>query len=97
MATLCKELTHCAGSFAGTLGLAFQIRDDMLDVIGTQEEMGKGVGTDENKNTFVKLYGLEKCEELVQRYTNAAIDQLSHFDSNEYMTALAKSLTDRKV
>ena len=43
---------------------------DMLDAIGTQEEMGKGVGTDETKNTFVRLYGLEKCEELVQKYTH---------------------------
>lgn len=92
-----EDQIAAAGSFAGTLGLAFQIRDDMLDVIGTQEEMGKGVGTDENKNTFVKLYGLEKCEELVQRYTNAALDQLKHFDDHEYMAALAKSLTDRTV
>ena len=69
----------------------------MLDVIGTAEEMGKGVGTDEDKNTFVRLYGLEKCEELVQKYTNAAIDMLDIFDDNEYMVALAKSLTDRRV
>ena len=83
--------------FAEALGLAFQIRDDMLDVIGTQEEMGKGVGTDETKNTFVKLYGLEKCEELVQKYTREAIDALDVFEDNQYMTDLAKSLTDRRV
>ena len=88
---------QAAASFAGLLGLAFQIRDDMLDVIGTAEEMGKGVGTDETKNTFVRLYGLQKCEELVQRYTNMAIDALSAFDDADYMTALAKSLTDRRV
>ena len=88
---------EAAATFAGALGMAFQIRDDMLDVIGTQEEMGKGVGTDESKNTFVKLYGLGKCEELVQRYTAVAIDALSVFDDNTYMTALAKSLTDRRV
>ena len=86
-----------AGTFAGALGMAFQIRDDMLDVIGTQEEMGKGVGTDANKNTFVRLYGLEKCEELVQRYTAIAIDALSAFEDTAYMTDLAKSLTDRTV
>ncbi len=83
--------------FAGALGLAFQIRDDMLDQIGTTEEMGKCVGTDEAKNTFVRIYGLEKCEELVHRYTNAAIDALSVFDDTEYMIALAKSLTDRRI
>lgn len=88
---------QAAASFAGLLGLAFQIRDDMLDVIGTAEEMGKGVGTDAQKNTFVRLYGLEKCEELVQKYTNAAISMLDIFDNREYMVGLAKSLTDRRV
>ena len=86
-----------AADFAANLGLAFQIRDDMLDVIGTQEEMGKGVGTDETKNTFVRLYGLESCEELVQKYTNAAIEALDAFENTEFMVALAKSLTDRRV
>lgn len=91
------ERLTAAGNFAGLLGLAFQIRDDMLDVIGTQEEMGKGVGTDEAKNTFVRLYGLEKCEQLVQEYTDSAIEQLQDFEDSEYMIALARSLTDRKV
>ena len=91
-----KQLT-AAIKFANDLGLAFQIRDDMLDVIGTREEMGKGVGTDETKNTFVKLYGLEKCEELVQKYTSAAIEALNTFEDNSYMIELARSLTDRRV
>lgn len=86
-----------AAQFAAGLGLAFQIRDDMLDVIGTQEEMGKGVGTDAVKNTFVRLYGLEKCEMLVQKYTQYAIDALQYFDDNQYMIQLAKSLTDRRI
>ena len=91
------EQIEAAAKFAGCLGLAFQIRDDMLDVIGTQEEMGKGVGTDEQKNTFVKLHGLQKCEELVQKYTASAIEALSAFQNTEYMTELAKSLTERRV
>lgn len=92
-----EEQVGAAGTFAGALGMAFQIRDDMLDIIGTQEEMGKGVGTDEGKNTFVRLYGLEKCEELVQRYTAVAIDALSVFEDTGFMISLAKSLTDRTV
>ena len=92
-----EEQFDAACRFAAALGLAFQIRDDMLDVIGTQEEMGKGVGTDETKNTFVRLYGLEKCEELVQKYTEMAIDALSIFENNLYMIQLAKSLTERRV
>lgn len=88
---------EAAAQFAAGLGLAFQIRDDILDVIGTQEEMGKEVGHDAEKNTFVKLYGLQKCEELVNTYTQYALDALEAFENNDYMTALAKSLTDRRV
>lgn len=92
-----EEQFDAACQFAAALGLAFQIRDDILDVIGTQEEMGKGVGTDEKKNTFVRLYGLERAEELVQKYTDYAIDALKVFDDNAYMISLAKSLTERRV
>ena len=92
-----EEQVDAAARFAAGLGLAFQIRDDMLDVIGTQEEMGKGVGTDAVKNTFVRLYGLEKCEELVQTYTAYAIEALDAFRDTEFIIALAKSLTERRV
>ena len=86
-----------ACQFAAGLGLAFQIRDDMLDVIGTQEELGKATGVDTQKNTFVKLYGLERCEELVATYTNYAIDALNAFSDTSFLEALAKSLTERRV
>jgi geranylgeranyl diphosphate synthase type II len=86
-----------AAQFADDLGMAFQIRDDMLDVIGNAEELGKAVGVDEGKNTFVRLYGLEECENRVQKYTQQAIDCLSQFENNEFMIELAKSLTDRTV
>lgn len=88
---------EAAAQFASGLGLAFQIRDDMLDVIGTREEMGKGVGTDAEKNTFVRLYGLEKCETLVQQYTDYAISALQVFEDREFIVTLAKSLTVRRV
>ena len=90
-----EDKIAAAAKFAAGLGLAFQIRDDMLDVIGTAEEMGKGVGTDAAKNTFVRLYGLEKCEELVQKYTDSAISALTVFEDTEYLIELAKSLTGR--
>ena len=92
-----EEQLDGAARFAAGLGLAFQIRDDMLDVIGTQEEMGKGVGTDSTKNTFVRLFGLEKCEDLVQQYTQYAVDALAVFEDREYLTELAGSLTDRRI
>ena len=92
-----EEQYDAACQFAAGLGLAFQIRDDMLDVIGTKEEMGKNVGADENKNTFVRLYGLEKCEALVKKYTEIAIDALGAFEDSAYLIELAESLTDRRV
>ena len=91
-----EEQVKAAGMFAGAFGLAFQIRDDMLDVIGSQEEMGKGVGTDSEKNTFVRLYGLEQCEALVQKYTRFAVSRLDTFEDHDFMAALAESLTDRR-
>ena len=90
-------LINAACQFAAGLGLAFQIRDDMLDVIGTQSELGKATGVDGEKNTFVRLYGLEKCEELVKKYTDYAISALSVFEDTEYIVALAHSLTTRRV
>ena len=91
------EQMAAAMKFAADLGLAFQIRDDMLDVIGTREEMGKGVGTDETKNTFVRLYGLEACGELVSRHTREAIAALDVFADCAHMAALAESLTVRRT
>ena len=91
------EQFEAACQFAAGLGLAFQIRDDMLDVIGTQSELGKATGVDGEKNTFVRLYGLEKCEELVKKYTDYAISALSVFEDTEYIITLAHSLTTRRV
>lgn len=89
------EQFEAAGMFAANLGLAFQIRDDMLDVIGNAGELGKAVGVDGSKNTFVRLYGLEKCGELVEKYTQNAIAALGVFEDREYLISLAKSLTER--
>ena len=88
---------EAAARFAALLGLAFQIRDDMLDVIGSQAELGKATGMDAEKNTFVRLYGLDKCGELVERYTQEAISALDAFAEKDYLVALAKSLTDRRA
>ena len=85
-----------AGCFADHLGLAFQIRDDMLDVVGSAEKLGKSVGTDAEKNTFVRLYGLERCESLVQEHTDAALKTLDAFEDTDFMRELALSLTNRE-
>lgn len=84
-----------AADFASNLGLAFQIRDDMLDVIGNQADLGKAVGVDGNKNTFVQLFGLDRCDEMVKTYTANAINSLKHFEDKQYMIELANYLTGR--
>ncbi len=90
-----KAQLGAAGEFATHLGLAFQIRDDILDVIGDAQTLGKAVGVDADKNTFVHLYGLEECDRLVRYHTQKAIEALQVFDNNECMINLANSLTTR--
>ncbi len=86
-----------AADFASHLGLAFQIRDDMLDVIGNAQELGKAVGVDAAKNTFVQLYGLERCDELVRQHTKQAVDALAVFEDTVFLKQLAAQLTNRTV
>ena len=92
-----RQQLKAAAEFASNLGLAFQIRDDMLDVIGNAQTLGKATGMDEGKNTFVRLYGLERCDKLVKEYTDAALQALKLFPDDSYMLQLALSLTDRTV
>ena len=89
-----KQL-DAASDFADHLGLAFQIRDDMLDVIGNAEDLGKAIGVDGAKNTFVRLYGLEKCDELVKLHTRLALESLKAFENSDFMSELAQKLTSR--
>ena len=90
-----EEQQSAAADFANHLGLAFQIRDDMLDVIGNAQELGKATGVDSAKNTFVQLYGIDECDRLVRMHTDKAIAALSVFSDTQYMTQLAASLTAR--
>ena len=92
-----KTQFHAAAEFAQHLGLAFQIRDDMLDVIGNAEELGKAVGVDAVKNTFVQLYGLERCDVLVREHTLVAEEALDQFDDPAFMLALSEQLVGRTM
>ena len=85
--------------YAKELGLAFQIRDDMLDVESTAEELGKPIGSDaENgKTTFASLYGLEKCAELVSEHTQRAQESIAGvFEHTDFLCALARFMAVRK-
>ena len=86
-----------AAEFASNLGLAFQIRDDMLDVIGNAEELGKAVGVDTVKNTFVQLYGLEECDRMVHEHTDLAKQSLQAFSSGGFMLELSDELVGRTM
>ena len=84
---------------ARELGLAFQIRDDILDVTGNTDELGKPVGSDEknHKNTYVATEGLEKAKEDVKRYSESAIDRLKSLPvRNEFLYELIEELIDRR-
>lgn len=85
--------------YAEELGLAFQIRDDMLDREATTEELGKPVGSDEEnkKVTFATIYGSEQCRALVNEHTQRAKDAISRlFGDTEFLCQLADELADRK-
>ena len=84
-------------AYAQALGRAFQVRDDMLDVISSQAELGKPVGSDRlnEKSTFVTALGLEGCAALVEELTRQAVEAMEGFARPEFHVWLAKSLAQR--
>lgn len=94
-----EEQLEAATVFGAAIGAAFQIRDDILDVISTNEALGKPVGSDaqENKNTYMALYGEERCMQIIIRLTEAAKNTLSGaFTDTAFLCELADSMVTRK-
>ena len=87
-----------AVEFADRLGLAFQIRDDMLDVVGDEQTLGKSIGSDSanEKTTFYTLKGLDACRELVETLNREAEEALSTFEERGFLCWLADQLAGRE-
>jgi len=88
---------EAAGKYARDLGLAFQIRDDLLDVIGDEHILGKPIGSDaqSGKTTFVTLCGIDRCRELVDEYSKSAAQTAEKFERGEFLAWLAYELAGR--
>lgn len=90
--------------YAQNLGIAFQIKDDLLDVIGEEHVIGKKIGADEahNKNTYVSLLGLEGATKAFENHCDLASESLkkaksllNHSDSNSLLEQIIEELKVR--
>ena len=94
-----KETVDKLTTVGFNIGIAFQIQDDILDVISTSDELGKPVGSDERneKATYVSLEGLDASKAEVLRLSNEAMDILASFENrNLFLEELVKSLISRR-
>lgn len=94
-----EEKIKAVDEFALNLGIAFQIRDDILDVAGDEKTLGKPIGSDaqNNKTTYVSIYGTEKAEQLVKQYSENAKNALVVFgEKNKFLLQLTDYLAGRQ-
>ena len=85
-------------NYAENFGLAFQITDDILDVIGDEKNLGKPVGSDakNNKSTYVTLTSIDEAKNLAQKAVNDAVDALKNFGAEaDFLRDLVKYLIGR--
>lgn len=79
-----KKTINGLSKYGNSIGLAFQIIDDILDIEGNEEELGKPIGSDEsaNKMTYPSLYGIDKSRDIAKNLILSAVSSLSSFSSN---------------
>ncbi len=90
---------EAARSYGLNLARAFQIRDDVLDIISDEETFGKPIGSDaENeKTTYASLLGIERCGELINEYTEYAVKAVAdNFENRDFLALLAEGLKNRE-
>lgn len=93
-----KEMLKDLTTYAENLGLAFQVRDDILDIIGNEEELGKKTGMDEThgKATFPSVHGLEESKIRLEELTQNALNAISkYYDNAEVFADLANKMAVR--
>lgn len=93
------EISKNLNSYAKSIGLAFQVHDDILDVIGNTEELGKEQGGDHalEKSTYPVLLGLPAAQELEQELIHNALEALRGFDERaDLLRALARYIIERR-
>ncbi len=92
-----SQALACLTSYGEHLGLAFQIADDVLDVVGQQEKLGKRPGADQAKVTYPKVFGLERAQQMAAEEVERAVEALRPLGSRgELLADLARFVVDRE-
>ncbi len=94
-----EDKLSAAGEYAEKIGLAFQITDDILDVTATTEELGKPIGSDkeQNKATYVSLYGIDKAKELSAQLLSEAKKSIDNAGLNSnFLLDMTDYILNRK-
>ena len=92
-----RESLEKLTKYAENIGLAFQIKDDILSEEGDSKILGKPVGNDKEmgKCTYVSKYGLEGAKEILDKITNEAVELLKDFDNSDFLKELAIYIKNR--
>lgn len=92
-----EGLCSAAREYSMAIGRAFQVEDDILDVVGTEETLGKPIGSDKksSKTTFLSFMTIESAREYAARLTENAIRSIEAFDGGERLASIARALLSR--